>query len=182
MHSGAQLSNLLRKEAIVISWNSSRSLSQHSQHSPVNGNFRKQWYIDLFSTLPLSFPYFVQACASHVQLNTRPSRVSACNIERTRLPQSFGELGQLQTWETVTSGVVIDTHLSSEHTHVIENTHTYQWTSLQTTSIISWKSTRPDFSRVHWKTWEGLGTRLAFSYWWKHIEWGIDMRRAHGKQ
>ena len=56
--------------------------TRHSQHSPVNGDFRKRRYVDLFSTLALSFPYTVQSHASHVQLDTRPSSFSVCNIEK----------------------------------------------------------------------------------------------------
>ena len=56
--------------------------TQHSQHSQVNGDFRKRRYVDLFSTLALPFPYFVQSGASHVQLDTRPSSFSVCNIEK----------------------------------------------------------------------------------------------------
>ena len=55
--------------------------TRHSQHSPVNSDFRKRRYVDLFSTLALPFPYFVQSGASHVQLDTRPSRFQRATLK-----------------------------------------------------------------------------------------------------
>ena len=60
-----------------------------SQHSPVNGDFWKQWYVDLIFTLPLPFPYFVQSRASHMQLDTRPSS-SLFSVQHSKAGRSLG--------------------------------------------------------------------------------------------